>query len=180
VAGSGRRVLRVWMVDDNPALCGLFAQLLAKQPGIRCNRQFSSAEAVLAALAEERPPDILLLDISLGPQSSLSAIRPIRKLAPSAKVLMLAMFSNSYYESEAFRAGASGFLLKSYEMDEIAKLIHEAYRNPGAARLFPNLALLEEAAFEDQGNGAGRPARRFSLVGALRGLYAAPREHAAG
>jgi len=73
--GSSRRVLRVWVVDDNAALRELFAQLLTKQPGIRCKRQFPSAEAVLATLAEERPPDMILLDINLGSQSGLSAIR---------------------------------------------------------------------------------------------------------
>ena len=131
----------------------LFAQLLTKQPGIRCRRQFPSAEAVLAALAEERPPDMILLDINLGGQSGLSAIRPIKKLAPSVKVLMLTMFSNSHYEAEAFQSGASGCLLKSYGLDEIAKLIHEAHRNPGAPGLFPNMALSKEI-------GVGRRANR--------------------
>ena len=71
VNGSERRVLRVWVVDDNPALSELLAQLLTRQPGLRCTRQFPSAEAVLATLAEERPPDILLLDINLAGQSGL-------------------------------------------------------------------------------------------------------------
>jgi DNA-binding NarL/FixJ family response regulator len=93
--GSSRRILRVWVVDDNAALRELFARLLTKQPGIRCTRQFPSAEAVLATLAEERPPDMILLDINLGGQSGLSAIRPIKQLAPAVKVLMLTMFSNS-------------------------------------------------------------------------------------
>src|ERR1017187_5730161 len=78
---SSRRVLRVWVVDDNADLRELFAQLLTKQPDIQCRRQFPSAEAVLATLAEERPPDVILLDINLGGQSGLSAIRPIKKLA---------------------------------------------------------------------------------------------------
>ena len=177
--GSKRRVLRVWVVDDNAALRELFAQLLTKQPGIRCTRQFPSAEAVLAALAEERPPDMILLDINLGGQSGLSAIRPIKKLAPSVKVLMLTMFSNSHYEAEAFHSGASGFLLKSYGIDEIAKLIHEAHRNPGAPGLFPNMALYKEAELDRKQAGAHGSGRRFSLVGALRQLCGAPRRQTA-
>jgi DNA-binding NarL/FixJ family response regulator len=182
VTGLERRVLRVWVVKDNAALRGLFAQLLTQQPCIRCRRQFPSVQAVLAALAEERPPDMILLDIHLGGQSGLSAIGPIRKLAPSVKVLMLAMFSNTHYEVEAFRAGASGFLLMSYELKEIVKLIHEAHRNPGAPGLFPNLALQQEAELELEAEGAGaRPwGRRFSLFGALRQLCAAPPRQTAG
>jgi len=177
--GSERRVLRVWVVDDNAALSELFAQLLNRQPGIRCARKFPSAEAVLATLAEERPPDILLLDINLGGQSGLSAIRPIKKLAPSVRVLMLTMFSNSFYEVEAFRAGATGFLLKSYELADIARLIHEAYRNPKSLDLFPNIALHKEAALEQEAEEARNSAEGSVLVRAIRRMYKAARAQAA-
>ena len=177
--GSSRRVLRVWVVDDNAALRGLFAQLLTKQPGIQCRRQFASAEAVLAALAEERPPDMILMDVHLGGQSGLSAIRPIKKLAPSVKVLMLTMFSNSHYEAEAFRSGASGFLLKSYGLDETAKLIHEAHRSPGSPVLFPNMALYNQVELGFEQTGVRGPSRRFSLVGALQQLCGGPRRQTA-
>lgn len=170
-----RRVQRVWVVDDNAALRALFMELLGKQPGIRCTREFPSAEAVLATLAEERPPDIILLDINLGGQSGLSAIRPIKKLAPTVKVVMLTMFSNSYYESEAFRAGASGFLLKSYELEEIVNLIHEVHRNPGAPQLFPSLSLRTKTrlAQEDTEPQSPEPARHLGLASAVRRLCGA-------
>jgi CheY-like chemotaxis protein len=176
---SSRRVLRVWVVDDNTALCELFAKLLSKQPGIQCRRQFPSAEAVLAALAEERPPDLILLDINLGGQSGLSAIQPIKKLAPSVKVLMLTMFSNSHYEAAAFQLGASGCLLKSYGLDEIAKLIHEAHRDPDAPGLFPTIDLAEEVELRLTHTGARGSKKPFSLFGTLRELRAAPRRQTA-
>jgi len=179
--GSDRRVIRVWVVDDNAALRDLFVQLLNQQPGIRCRRQFPSAEAVLATLAEERPPDIILLDVNLGSESGLSAIRPIRKLAPSVKVLMLTMFSNSHYEVEAFRAGASGFLLKSYELHEIVRLIHEAQHRPDCPNLFPNMALHKQSEMElevlEAGTRAGR--KPPALMRALRQLWGGSRRGAA-
>ena len=174
-------MLRVWVVDDNPALSELLAQLLTRQPGIRCHRQFPSAEAVLATLAEERPPDILLLDINLTGQSGLSAIKPIRKLAPTVKVLMMTMFSNGHYEAEAYRAGASGFLLKSYELAEIVKLIHEAYRNPDSPALFPNLAIRNEfdLGMAPRKSTARIPIGSLDLVQALKRLYGRARGQAA-
>jgi DNA-binding response OmpR family regulator len=177
--GSSRRVLRVWLVDDNAALRGLLAQLLTKQPGIQCRRQFESAEEVLAALAEERPPDMILMDVNLGGQSGLLAIRPIKNLAPSVKVLMLTMFSNSHYEAEAFRSGASGFLLKSHGLDDIAKLIREAYRNPGSPGLFPNMALYKEVGLGFKQTGDRGSSRRFSLVDAFQQLCGGPRRQTA-
>jgi DNA-binding NarL/FixJ family response regulator len=178
--GSKRRVLRVWVVDDNAALRELFAHLLTKQGGIRCTREFPSAEAVLAALEEERPPDMILLDINLGGQSGLAAIHPIKKLAPSVKVLMFTMFNNTHYEMEAFHSGASGFLLKSYEVDEIVRLIHEAHRNPGSPSLFPNMALQKQVDLEREAAGVVRSSRSYNLVGALRRLCRAPRRQTAG
>ena len=178
-SGSSRRVMRVWVVDDDAEFCEQFAHLLTKQPGIRCTRQFPSAEAVLATLNEERPPDTIILDVNLGGQSGLSAIQPIKKLAPSVKVLMLTMFSNDHYEVEAFHSGASGFLLKSYGIDEITKLIHEAHCNPGAPGLFPNLAQYKEAELSLQKARANGSGRRFSLLGALRQMCSAPRRQTA-
>ncbi len=137
---SEQRALRVWVADNNAALSTLLAQLLINRAGHARARLFPSANAVLAALAERRPPDTLLLDIHLDGKNSLSAIRPIKKLAPEVKVLILSMFSNSYYEAEAFRLGASGFLLKTYEPDDLVQLILDAHRFPGTPGLFPYVA----------------------------------------
>jgi DNA-binding NarL/FixJ family response regulator len=177
MAGPVRRVVRVWVVEDDAILRQLFAQSLNQQPGIRCTRQFASAEALLATLAEERPPHVVLMDVTLGQQSGLAAIQPVKRLAPAVKVVMMTMFSNSYYEAEAFRAGASGFVLKSYEFAEIVQLIHEAHSNPRTPRLFRNLCLDNQTDLERKlADAAARGSRRrFSLVRALRQLYAGAR-----
>lgn len=175
-AGSGaeRRVLRVWIADDNQELRELLGDLLNQQPGIRCRRWFPSAEAILATLAEERPPDMILLDVNMGGLSGLEAIQPILKLAPAVKVVIWTLFSNSHYEARAFRAGAAGFLLKSYEVAEIVALLHEAHRNPGSPALFPTLVLDHEA--EQTRAAMIEPAepkterKPFSLAGAFRQL----------
>lgn len=173
-ANSERRVLRVWIADDNRDLRELLGELLNHQPGIRCNRWFSSAEALVAALSEERPPDIILLDINMGGQSGLDAIEPIRKLAPSVKVLMWTMFSNSHYEAQAFRAGASGFLLKSYDAPEIVSLLHEARHNPTSPLLFPSLTLIRQPdgslSAESEIDHPRPEHKPFSIVGAIRQL----------
>jgi DNA-binding NarL/FixJ family response regulator len=133
------RVLRVWIVDDCADLRDLYAQLLSAQPRISCRRQFASVQALLAALAEERPPDTILLDVNMPGRDGLSALPDIKKLAPSVKVLMLTTFSNSYYEAEACQLGAAGFLLKTYEIEEIAALVRTAHQDPKDKRLFPTL-----------------------------------------
>jgi two-component system response regulator DesR len=158
-----RRVLRVWVVEDVAELRQVFASFLNTQPGFRCPRQFGSAEELLTTLAEERPPDLVLMDVNLQGQSGLSAIKPALKLAPAIKVVMMTTFSNSGYETQAFRDGASGFMLKTYDPDEIVTLLQEAYRHPGSLTLFPNLVLHEKETVDADGAGERDAGNKFSF-----------------
>jgi hypothetical protein len=90
------------------------------------------------------------------------------------------MFSNSYYEAEAHREGATGFLLKSYELAEIVNLIHEAYRNPTARRLFPNIALRKDMALDAEKEGDSARGTHVRLVQAIRRMYRAARGETVG
>src|SRR6476660_6490932 len=80
---ASRRLLKLWMVDDHAPFREGLAQLLNTKPGFRVTRQFGSIEPLLTALAEERPPDLVLLDLNIGKENGLSAIVPIRKLVPA-------------------------------------------------------------------------------------------------
>jgi len=154
--------------DDHSPLREVFTQLLDRQRGIRCTRSFASGAEILATLDEERPPDVILLDINLGADSGLTFIRPIRKLAPSVKVVMFTMFRNVHYAAEAFRAGASGFLLKTYEIGDIVRLIREAHADRGGSQLFRDKQLFTPAPPEVAGEPGVGVHRRFSLAGAVR------------
>lgn len=179
--GAERRVLRVWMVDDHDELRDSFAQSLNADRWFRVSRQFSSLQAVLDALAEERPPHVILLDLNLGAENGLSGIVPIKKLAPTAKVVMFTTFTNTHAEAEAFRLGASGFLLKIYEVREIMDLIRQAVNHPEDTRLFPNLPylphLLKRATAEKA--TAPPPSERPGFLSALRQLCRPRRRQAA-
>lgn len=131
-AGQEQRVLRVWMVDDKPNLRDLFSKLLDGKSNLSCTRGFGSGDEILSTLAEERPPDVILLDINLGEECGIDLIKPIRKLAPSVKILMFTMFRNVHFAAEAYQAGANGFLLKTYEPGDIVRHIRAACDTPGS------------------------------------------------
>ena len=158
------------MVDDDAILREAFAQLLNHESWLRVSRQFFSVGVVLAALEEERPPDIILLDLNLGNETGLSAIAPIRKLAPTVKVLMLTTFNDTHSEAEAFRLGASGFLLKLYDIQEIIALIHEAFYHPEDPRLFPNLSF-DQRTKKHAVHLEPAPKKRSPFVTGLRQLF---------
>ncbi len=120
----------IWLVDDSENFRLLLAALLEDEGGLKCTRQFSCAEQVLAALAKESGPDIILLDNRMPGMGGLAAIAPIMSLAPDTRVLMLTTFGDMQVKAQAFRDGASDFLLKSFGVVEIAERIRQAHARP--------------------------------------------------
>ena len=124
--------IKVWLVDDDDNYRTLLAEILGTQQGIDCPHHFNSPDAVLSALASQPRPDVLLLDIHMRDRNGLDAIRPIKSLARSTRVLMLTTFYNPDSHSRAIAEGASGFLLKRCEIDQLI----EDIRKPDAPRLY--------------------------------------------
>ena len=66
----------------------------------------------LVDAARQLRPDIVLLDISMPLLNGLDAARQISKLVPESKLIFLTMHATPTYATEAFKAGASGYLIK--------------------------------------------------------------------
>lgn len=118
--------IRIWMVDDSENYRVLLASLLSAEPGLEITRQFWSPEGLLEALARETAPDVILLDIQMGPCNGLDSIRAIKTLARHTHVLMLTTFAEPEARERAFREGASDFMVKSWTPSRIATRIRAA------------------------------------------------------
>jgi DNA-binding NarL/FixJ family response regulator len=70
----------------------------------------SGEEAVQQAGAE--PPDIVLMDIMLPEMNGIEAASHIKSLVPGVQILMLSMYEDSAYQSDAETAGAVGYIPK--------------------------------------------------------------------
>lgn len=127
--------IRIWMVDDSANLRTLLQSLLGSEEGFECTREFANPPAVLKALAEEAPPNVILLDIQMGAYNGLDAIRPIKSLAPDTHVLMLTTLATPEVRERAYREGASDFMLKSWSLDEMATHIRQAMEYGSVAGL---------------------------------------------
>lgn len=79
----------------------------------------------LVATVTELKPDVVVTDISMPGLNGLEAIRQIRKLRPSTKILALTMHSEPTLVAEALKAGASGYVLKSSAVEELERAIRE-------------------------------------------------------
>ncbi len=77
-----------------------------------------------AELAKQHKPAVMLLDISMPQLGGLDAIKTIKSLSPETKVIMLSMHEEPEYIIKSLKNGASGYLLKGVERDELLKAIH--------------------------------------------------------
>ena len=115
--------VKVWLVDDNNNLRMLVAEALGRYEDIQCARHFSSPDALLSELASKPGPDVILLDIQMGDRNGLDAVRPIKSLTRSTRVLMFTSCNDPAWRERAFSDGASDYLLKSCELDKMAERI---------------------------------------------------------
>jgi len=122
--------VRVWLVDDNDQLRKLIAEVLDRQDGIECARDFSSPDALLSELASKPGPDVILLDVQMGDRNGLDAVRPIKSLTRSTRVLMYTTCYNPEWRERALNAGASDYLLKSYEVERVVARIRCPANDP--------------------------------------------------
>ena len=122
--------IRVWLVDDNDELRKLVAEVLGRQAGIECARHFSSPDALLSELASKPGPDVILLDVQMGDRNGLDAVRPIKSLTRSTRVMMYTTCYNPEWRARALRDGASDYLLKSYAVERVAARIRCPANDP--------------------------------------------------
>ena len=92
----------------------------------------------MVELAKQNHPDVIVTDISMPQLNGIDAARILRKEANSAKLLFLTMYADFPLVEEAFRVGASGYLLKHCGADEFLKAIQCVVR--GGTYITPLLA----------------------------------------
>jgi DNA-binding NarL/FixJ family response regulator len=126
---------RVLLADDHALILGAFEKLLAGDCDIV--GQASDGRALVAA-AETLKPDLIVLDISMPLLNGLDAGRQIKQRLPEVKLVFLTMNEDPDIAAEAFRAGASAYLLKRSAVTELAAAIREAMQ--GRSYITPLIA----------------------------------------
>jgi DNA-binding NarL/FixJ family response regulator len=114
---------RVLLADDHTLLLEAFEKLL--EPEYTVVGAVSDGRALLSAAAELKP-DVIVLDIAMPLLNGLDAARQLKKTMPAIKLIFLTMNEDPNVANEAFRAGASGYLLKTSAASELSKAIKEA------------------------------------------------------
>ena len=114
---------RVLLADDHALLLGAFEKLLEEECDIV--GQVSDGRALVEA-AERLKPDLIVLDISMPLLNGLEAGRQIKQKLRHVKLVFLTMNEDPDLAAEAFRSGASAYLLKRSAASELVTAIREA------------------------------------------------------
>ena len=82
--------------------------------------------AQLVQLARKHKPDVVLLDVRLGDEDGLDAIRRVRSAAPKTRSVVFSAFDNPTYVARAVAAGANDYLLKTADRDTLLAALDNA------------------------------------------------------
>ena len=116
------RKIRVLLADDHAILRTGLIHLLGEQDGIEVVGEAENGREAVQKTQELRP-DIVLMDISMPVMNGLDATREIRKRGGEVKVLVLTVHDNEEYISQAFQAGAVGYVLKKAADSDLVNAI---------------------------------------------------------
>jgi len=137
---------RVLLADDHALLLGAFEKLLAGECEIV--GQVNDGRALVAE-AERLKPDVIVLDISMPLLNGLEAGRQVKHKDRDIKIVFLTMNEDAALAAEAFRSGASGYLLKRSAASELMAAIREVMQ--GRTYITPLVASgLVESLIQDQ------------------------------
>ena len=120
-------MIRVVIADDHVIVRSGLRQYFADQVDLKVTGEAANGREALD-LVRKGEVDVLLLDLSMPDQSGIDALAAIKARAPELPVLILSGFPEEHYATTLLRHGASGYLNKECDPEEIVKAIRTVFR----------------------------------------------------
>jgi DNA-binding NarL/FixJ family response regulator len=117
--------VRVVIADDHTFVAQACAKLLEQEFDVVGT--FGDGQALLAAVPELKP-DVIVLDVGMPLLNGLEAGKRIKKMVRTVRIVYLTMNTDIGIAAEAFRNGASGYLLKTSATAELVTAIREVLK----------------------------------------------------
>jgi two-component system, NarL family, invasion response regulator UvrY len=149
---ESKSMIRVGIVDDHAIVRTGLRQFLSDHVDLRVTGEANNGREALE-LARAGEVDVLLMDISMPDQSGVDALSAIKARFPDLAVLILSGFPEAHYATTLLRQGASGYLNKECQPEEIVNAIRTVFR--GRRYISPAVAelLADKAAGAKGANG---------------------------
>jgi len=158
------KTIRIVLADDQPFIRKGLRYILDIQKDMLVVGEASTGEEAID-VALRNVPDIVLMDIRMPSGTGIMATRAIVEALPDTKVVLLTTFDVEQYVFDGIRAGASGYLLKDTDTDELLSGIRAMHQG---ATLF-NSSTAKRALDKIVTSGMEEPASsaRDRLLGVL-------------
>ena len=135
ISNLRRNLPRILIADDHTLVAEACRKLLESEYEIVAT--VGDGRALVRAVAELRP-QLIIVDVSMPLLNGLDAGQQAKELLPSVKLIFLTMNHDADLAAEAFRRGASGYLLKTCAASELTVAVREVFR--GKSYLSPVIA----------------------------------------
>jgi len=113
---------RVLLVDDHAVVRSGIRNAIENIPSISVEGEAQDGPSLMAAL-KELAPDILLIDVTMPSFEPISAIRQIRSMYPSMKILVISAYDDDVYVQGLLGAGVDGYHLKDQPLQDLTLAI---------------------------------------------------------
>jgi two-component system, NarL family, invasion response regulator UvrY len=120
-------VIRVVIVDDHAIVRTGLRQFFSEQVDLRVTGEASNGREALE-LVRKGEVDVVVMDVSMPDQSGVDALAAIKAREPDLAVLILSGYPEAHYATTLLRQGASGYLNKECDPEEIVTAIRTVYR----------------------------------------------------
>ena len=114
--------IRIVLADDHKILRAGLRAMIVEQPDMEVVGEAENGRTAVN-LTRELSPDVVIMDIGMPDLNGIEATRQIVAEVPSVKIIGLSMYSDRRYVAGLFGAGASGYLLKDIEFEELIEAI---------------------------------------------------------
>jgi DNA-binding NarL/FixJ family response regulator len=142
MARESAALIEVVVVDDHAVVRRGLRAFLDSEPDLEVVGDAAGGAEAMALLdrlaREDRLPDVVLMDLQMSPIDGIEATRRVRARYEAIDVVALTSFAEEERIHAAFEAGASGYLLKDADADEVGAAIRAAHR--GEIQLLPAVA----------------------------------------
>jgi two-component system invasion response regulator UvrY len=120
-------MIRIAIVDDHPTVRAGLRQFFAEQPDFAIAGEAATGREALD-IVRAGQVDVVVMDIAMPDQSGVDVLAAIKARAPQLPVLILSSYPEAHYATILLRQGASGYLNKDCDPEEIVKAVRTLCR----------------------------------------------------
>ena len=150
--------IRIILADDHAIVRHGLSRSFQQEEDLEVIAQAKDGRSTVQ-LARELSPDVVVMDISMPDLNGIEATRQITRESPQVKVIALSMHSSRKYVTEMFKAGASGYLLKNCDFEELADAVRIVAG--GKTYISPSIS---DVVVQDYVNGSVEENSAFSVL----------------